>query len=429
MPRYQRAYDLTIILAAGLLLLPVWVALWVAIPLAIRLWDGGPVFYTQARLGRGGRPFRIIKFRTMVRDAEAGVGPVWATVNDPRVTRVGRLLRATELDELPQVVNVLRGEMSLVGPRPERPELAARFEAEIPGFGERLAVRPGIAGLAHVYGDSHTPPQTPAALRPALPGADGSRAGHADHPAVAVGGGPAGTGAPVGPAPPRRSAPERGPRANPPEAMTSQWSPDAVRARRAVERAERAALLGREPLALWFTGLSGAGKTTLANALARRLHDCGYHTYVLDGDNLRRGLNRDLDFSEAARRENVRRVAEVASLMHDAGVMTLVACISPFQAERDFARSLLPAGRFVEVFVDTALELCERRDAKGLYRRARAGEITDFTGIDSPFERPTRPELTIDTGDRSPDACVEVMMNYLHGRGLLPALRRGYPRR
>ncbi len=159
MPRYQRAYDLTIILAAGLLLLPVWVALWVAIPLAIRLWDGGPVFYTQARLGRGGRPFRIIKFRTMVRDAEAGVGPVWAMVNDPRVTRVGRLLRATELDELPQVVNVLRGEMSLVGPRPERPELAARFEAEVPGFGERLAVRPGIAGLAHVYGDSHTPPR------------------------------------------------------------------------------------------------------------------------------------------------------------------------------------------------------------------------------------------------------------------------------
>ncbi len=211
--------------------------------------------------------------------------------------------------------------------------------------------------------------------------------------------------------------------------MTSQWSPDSVRARRAVERAERAALLGQEPLALWFTGLSGAGKTTLANALARRLHDCGYHTYVLDGDNLRRGLNRDLDFSEAARRENVRRVAEVASLMHDAGVMTLVACISPFQAERDFARSLLPAGRFIEVFVDTALELCERRDTKGLYRRARAGEITDFTGIDSPFERPTRPELTIDTGDWSPDACVEVMMNYLYGRGLLPALRRGYPRR
>ena len=115
--------------------------------------------------------------------------------------------------------------------------------------------------------------------------------------------------------------------------------------------------LGQEPLALWFTGLSGAGKTTLANALARRLHDCGYHTYVLDGDNLRRGLNRDLDFSEAARRENVRRVAEVASLMHDAGVMTLVACISPFQAKRDFARSLLPAGRFIEVFVDTPLGL------------------------------------------------------------------------
>ena len=159
MPSYKQAYDVTVILAAGLLLPPVWVFLWVAIPLAIRLGDGGPVFYTQARLGRDRRPFRIIKFRTMARDAEVGVGPVWAAVNDPRVTRIGRLLRVTELDELPQVVNVLRGEMSLVGPRPERPELAARFEAEIPGFGERLAVPPGIAGLAHVYGDSHTPPR------------------------------------------------------------------------------------------------------------------------------------------------------------------------------------------------------------------------------------------------------------------------------
>ena len=159
MTGYKRAYDLTVILAAGLLLLPVWVLLWLAIPVTIRLCHGGPVFYTQTRLGRHGRPFRIIKFRTMVPDAERGLGPVWAVPGDPRVTRVGRFLRATELDELPQVINVLRGEMSLVGPRPERPELTAGIEAELPAFRERLAAPPGIAGLAHVYGDSHTPPR------------------------------------------------------------------------------------------------------------------------------------------------------------------------------------------------------------------------------------------------------------------------------
>ena len=159
MPRYKRPYDLAVVALSGLLLLPLWLLLWLAIPLAIRLGDRGPVFYTQARLGRGGKPFRIIKFRTMAPDAEEGLGPVWARVDDPRVTGVGRVLRATRLDELPQVVNVVRGEMSLVGPRPERPELAARFEAELPGFGERLAALPGIAGLAHVYGDSFTAPR------------------------------------------------------------------------------------------------------------------------------------------------------------------------------------------------------------------------------------------------------------------------------
>ncbi len=189
----------------------------------------------------------------------------------------------------------------------------------------------------------------------------------------------------------------------------------------AVARADRTALLHQEPLVLWFTGLSGAGKTTLANFLAKRLYDNGCHAYVLDGDNLRHGLNRDLDFSEAARHENVRRMAEVAALMYDAGLITLAACISPFQSERDFARSLMPPGRFIEVFVDTPLEVCEQRDNKGLYRRARAGEIANFTGIDSPFERPTSPELIIDTSHRSPAGCVNLIMRYLTKRGLLPS--------
>ena len=195
--------------------------------------------------------------------------------------------------------------------------------------------------------------------------------------------------------------------------------PDVVWQDYAVSRGDRAALLGQQPFVLWFTGLSGAGKTTVANCLAQRLHDGGFHTYVLDGDNLRHGLNGDLGFSATARRENVRRLAEVASLMYDAGLITLAACISPFQTEREFARSLLPAGKFIEVFVDTPLHLCEQRDNKGLYRRARAGEIADFTGIDSPYERPANPEITIDTTDRSAPECADSIMSYLRGPELL----------
>lgn len=187
----------------------------------------------------------------------------------------------------------------------------------------------------------------------------------------------------------------------------------------AISHAERKALLNQDPLVVWFTGLSGAGKTTLANGLAKRLHDCGLLAYVLDGDNLRHGLNRDLDFSVAARHENVRRMAEVAKLMYDAGLITLAACISPFKAEREFARSLIPGDKFVEVFVDTPLSLCEERDNKGLYRRARAGEIVNFTGIDSPFERPAEPELAIDTSGRTPGQCIDAIMDYLQSHRLV----------
>lgn len=193
----------------------------------------------------------------------------------------------------------------------------------------------------------------------------------------------------------------------------------------AVSHGDRKALLNQEPLVAWFTGLSGAGKTTLANGLARRLYQRDLHAYVLDGDNLRHGLNRDLDFSVSARHENVRRMAEVAGLMYDAGLIVLAACISPFKAERDFARSLVPAGRFVEVFVATPLSLCEQRDDKGLYRRARAGEIVNFTGIDSPFEQPEDPEIVIDTSGQTPDQCIDLVMDYLCAHRLIRADRTG----
>ena len=193
----------------------------------------------------------------------------------------------------------------------------------------------------------------------------------------------------------------------------------AIRPVVAVSPPERAALLRQQAFVLWFTGLSGAGKSALSGWLSRRLHDAGWLTYVLDGDNLRHGLNDDLGFGIADRRENVRRLAHVASLMYEAGLITLVACISPFQSERDFARSLVGPDKFVEVFVDTPLALCEERDTKGLYRRARLGEITDFTGIDSPYERPTNPEITIATANRTVAECSAELMALLRRRKLL----------
>jgi len=184
-----------------------------------------------------------------------------------------------------------------------------------------------------------------------------------------------------------------------------------------VDKQARAQGKGQQPKCLWFTGLSGAGKSTIANLLERRLCALGYHTYLLDGDNLRHGLNRDLGFTPEARVENVRRVAEVAHLMVDAGLIVLVCIISPFQSEREFARSLFEEGEFVEIFVDTSLDECERRDPKGLYRKARAGEISNFTGIDSPYETPTKPELHLQAGGSSLEDMVESLVSCVMPHG------------
>ena len=169
----------------------------------------------------------------------------------------------------------------------------------------------------------------------------------------------------------------------------------------------------QHPRCLWLTGLPGSGKSTIANLLDKRLVAEGRHTYVLDGDNVRHGLNRDLGFTDADRVENIRRVAEVARLMVDAGLIVIVAFISPFRAEREYARGLFKPGEFREVFVDAPLEICEARDPKGLYARARRGEVRNFTGISSPYEPPERPDFTLDTGRHSPEECVELVLTSL----------------
>jgi bifunctional enzyme CysN/CysC len=180
-----------------------------------------------------------------------------------------------------------------------------------------------------------------------------------------------------------------------------------------VSKTARAEMKRQQPHCLWFTGLSGSGKSTIANLLEKRLHADGKHTYILDGDNVRHGLNRDLGFTEADRVENIRRVAEVARLMVDAGLIVIVSFISPYRAERQFARSLFADGEFVEVFVDTPLEECERRDVKGLYAKARRGELINFTGIDSEYEPPEAPEIHLKTLGVKPEACVDQIIHML----------------
>ncbi|MEH6742548.1 sulfate adenylyltransferase subunit CysN [Hyphomonas sp.] len=186
-----------------------------------------------------------------------------------------------------------------------------------------------------------------------------------------------------------------------------------------VDRSALAEQKGQKPAVLWFTGLSGSGKSTIANALQKLLFAQGKHTFTLDGDNVRHGLNRDLGFTDADRVENIRRVANVARLMSDAGLITLVSFISPFRSERQMARNLMADGEFIEVYVDTPLSVAEERDVKGLYKKARAGEIKNFTGIDSPYEPPQAAELRIDTVNNSPEEAAEVILDFMREKGLL----------
>jgi bifunctional enzyme CysN/CysC len=186
-----------------------------------------------------------------------------------------------------------------------------------------------------------------------------------------------------------------------------------------VTKTARALLNAQKPALLWFTGLSAAGKSTIANNLEKKLHALGKHTFVLDGDNVRHGLNRDLGFTEADRVENIRRVAEVAKLFVEAGLVTIVAFISPFRAEREIARELVEPGEFIEIFVDTPLEVCEQRDPKGLYKKARRGELRNFTGLDSPYEPPNSPELRLDALNNSADDLADRIIIYMQQRGML----------
>jgi bifunctional enzyme CysN/CysC len=183
-----------------------------------------------------------------------------------------------------------------------------------------------------------------------------------------------------------------------------------------VNKGAHAALKQQRAAVVWFTGLSGAGKSTVANLVEKKLHAMGRHTYLLDGDNVRHGLNKDLGFTEADRVENIRRVAEVARLMVDAGLITLVSFISPFRAERDMVRGMLAQDEFIEIFVDTPLAEAEKRDAKGLYAKARAGELKNFTGIDSPYEAPETPEIRIDTTQLSAEQAADRIVEELAKR-------------
>ena len=189
-----------------------------------------------------------------------------------------------------------------------------------------------------------------------------------------------------------------------------------------VSRSARAAQKNQKAAVIWFTGFSGSGKSTIASALEKRLYSLGRHTYVLDGDNVRHGLNRDLGFTDADRVENIRRVAEVARLMVDAGLLVIVSFISPFRSERDAARRLVGEGEFLEVFVDAPLDVCEARDPKGLYKKARRRELMKFTGIDSPYEAPEHPDVHLETARLSVEAAVEQLISILNARGLMKAL-------
>jgi adenylylsulfate kinase len=183
-----------------------------------------------------------------------------------------------------------------------------------------------------------------------------------------------------------------------------------------VSREQREGLMNQRATLIWFTGLSGSGKSTLAVQLEAQLHALGFKTYLLDGDNVRAGLNKDLSFTDEARVENIRRIGEVSKLLLDSGIVVLSAFISPFKADRSQVRDIVGAQNYIEVFVDTPLEICEQRDVKGLYKKARAGEIKNFTGIDSPYERPDRADVTIPTHQVGIDDSLTLLLDYIRPR-------------
>lgn len=191
---------------------------------------------------------------------------------------------------------------------------------------------------------------------------------------------------------------------------------DIVRQDYKVDKLHRHKLNGHSSLIVWFTGLSGSGKSTIAGKVEERLYDSGIRSYLLDGDNIRHGLNNNVDFSDEGRKENIRRIGEVAKLFIDAGLVVLTAFISPFREDRNRVRNLVDGSEFVEVYVNCPIEVCEQRDVKGLYKKARAGEIKDFTGISSPFEAPAKPEIEIRTDQLSIDECVTTIVKEILNR-------------
>ena len=200
---------------------------------------------------------------------------------------------------------------------------------------------------------------------------------------------------------------------------TTEKSSNVVWHQSTVSRERREEKNKHKSVVLWFTGLSGSGKSTLAHAVEQELYKRGLNTFVLDGDNVRHGLNKDLGFSDQDRKENIRRISEIAKLMLEAGVITLTAFISPFKEERAMARSLMPHGDFIEIHCYCPLEVCEQRDVKGLYKRARDGEIKDFTGISSPYEAPVKPELKVDTHRLSLKESTDLVISLLHDRHIV----------
>ncbi len=203
--------------------------------------------------------------------------------------------------------------------------------------------------------------------------------------------------------------------------MTEQKATNIVWHQGAVTREDREQMNGHKGCTVWLTGLSGSGKSTIAVDLEKRLWERGVRAYILDGDNIRHGLNKNLGFSPADRTENIRRIGEVAKLFTEAGVVTVTAFISPYRADRDQVRAIMRAGDFLEVHVDCPVEICEQRDVKGLYKKARAGEIKEFTGISAPYEAPERPELTIHTARQSVGESVSQILRFLEERSLIPA--------